>query len=46
MVNVKTLKPCENLIKFSSEIKQYKKNTTVNLINDFEQGFLMGTAIK
>ena len=29
MVNIKTLNHCENLIKVSSEIKQYVKNTIV-----------------
>ena len=29
MVNIKTLKHCENLLKVSSEIKQYVKNMTV-----------------
>ena len=28
-MNIKTLKECENLIKISSEIKQYVKNTIV-----------------
>ena len=29
MVNIKTLKHCENLLKVNNEIKQYVKNTTV-----------------
>ena len=27
MLKIKTLKQCENLLKVSNEIKQYKKNT-------------------
>ena len=29
MVNIKTLKHCENLLKVSNEVKQYVKNTIV-----------------
>ena len=29
MVNIKTLKHYENMLKFSNEIKQYVKNTIV-----------------
>ena len=47
MVNIDTLKHCLNLLKNSNEIKQYiKKMDLLNLINDIEQVFLMGTAIK
>ena len=27
MLKIKTLKHCENLLKVSNEVKQYKKNT-------------------
>ena len=30
MVNIRTLKNCENLLKVSNEIKQYVKNKIVN----------------
>ena len=46
MENTKTLKHCENLLKVSNEIKQYVKIRLLNLVNDIEQVFPMGTAIK
>ena len=42
MLKIKTLKHCENLLRVSSEIKQYVKNTKIPLldfISDFEQVF-------
>ena len=32
MLNIKTSKHCENLLKVSSEIKQYVKNTIVQVL--------------
>ena len=32
MVNIKTLKHCENLIKVNNEIKQYVKYTNMSLL--------------
>ena len=46
MVNIKTLKHCEHLLKVRNEIKQYVKIRLLNLINDFEQVFSMQTAMK
>ena len=46
MVNIKTLKHCENLLRVSNEIKQHVKNTIVKSINDIEKVFPMGIAIK
>ena len=45
MVNIKILKHCGNLLKVSNETKKYVKVRLLNLINDIEQIFLMGTAI-
>ena len=39
MSKIKILKHCENLLKASNEIKQYVKNTILDLINDFQQVF-------
>ena len=38
-VKIKTLKLCENLLKVSSEIKQYVKIRFLDRINDFDQVF-------
>ena len=43
MVNLKTLKYCENLLTVSSEIKQYVKNTIVKSHNGIDEVFPMGT---
>ena len=45
MVNIKILKHCENLLKVCYELKQYVKIRLLNLTNDIEQIFPMGTAI-
>ena len=37
MLKIKTLKHCENLLKVSTEIKQYVEISLLDLINDFEQ---------
>ena len=42
MVNIKTLKYCENLLKISKEMKQRKKIRLLNLINDIKQVFPLG----
>ena len=44
MVNIKTLKHCENLLKVSKAIKKYVKLWLLNLINDIKKVFPMGTA--
>ena len=48
MANMKTLKHFKNLLrKAINEIKQYvKKIRLLNLINDFEHVFPMGSVIK
>ena len=45
-LNIKTLIHCENLLKVSKEIKQYIKMRLLNLINNIEQNFPRGTAVK
>ena len=47
VVNFKTLKHCEKLIKVSNEIKQHvKKIQLLILINDIDEVFPVGTTIE
>ena len=46
MVNIKSLKNCEILLKVRNEIKKYVKVRLLNLINDIDQVFPVVTAIK
>ena len=46
MIDNKTLRQCENLLKVSNETKEYEKIRLLNLIDDTEQFFPMGATIK
>ena len=46
MVNIKTLKHCENLLYVSSEIKQYLENTIVKLYEWHWASFPNGNCYK